>query len=220
MPNPESRKGVLFVVGALVVLLICALSYHLFDRAAINYFLAFDPTAVWIFRLLTQVGDSLYSLLPSGLFALGGYLWQRRKGVNQALERWTLRAQFLFVSVAASGLLVDLIKFVCGRARPVKLLTENLYGFYLLESSSKMTSFPSGHSNTAAAIGLVLWYLWPKSWPLGLLLTGGVMLSRVVLLKHYPSDTLAGAYVAVVTTYYIYCVFRRRFPAVFGGGER
>jgi len=61
----------------------------------------------------------------------------------------------------------------------------------------------------------VLWYQWPKSWPLGLLLTAGVMLSRVVVLKHYPSDTLAGAYLAVVTSVYLYRFFSKRYPQIF-----
>jgi undecaprenyl-diphosphatase len=135
------------------------------------------------------------------------------------LEYWKQRALFLIFAVARSGLLTDLLKFIFGRARPAKLLTENLYGFYLFETSSRMTSFPSGHSNTAATVALVLWYIWPKSWPLGLLLTAAVMLSRVVVLKHYPSDTLAGAYLAVVTTYYVFRFFQRRVPGALGRGE-
>lgn len=210
------------MAGTVFVLLLCTFSYLFFDRLAINYFLGADPSVVRIFHAITQLGDSLYPLVVGG----GLYLFCRlRQGsvlsgeVAQILERWKQRGLFLFFAVASSGLLVDLLKFLFGRARPAKLLTENLYGFYLFETSSKMTSFPSGHSNTAVATALVLWYLWPKSWPLGLLLAGGVMLSRVVVLKHYPSDTLAGAYFAVVTTFYLYHFFRRRCPAAFKGGQ-
>ncbi len=217
MPNPEPRRGLQFVAGGGLVLLCCALSYRYLDRAAIDYFLGLDPLLVSIFHAVTQLGDSLYSLL----LGVGIYLYcrlrQRTVGMrsSEVLARWRARGLFLVLAVASSGLLTDLLKFICGRARPAKLLTEDLYGFYFFETSSKMTSFPSGHSNTAAAVGLVLWYIWPRSWPLGLLLTGGVMLSRVVVLKHYPSDTLAGAYLALVTTFYLAQVFRRRYPAAF-----
>ncbi len=220
MQNPEPRRGLQFVVGLVLTLLICALSYLLFDRLAINYFLAADPSAINFFHHVTFLGDSLYSLL----IGAGLYLFCRFRQQNiqddlacLALERWKLRGLFLFSAVISSGLLVILFKYLCGRPRPIKLLTENLYDFSLFETSAKMLSFPSGHSNTAVAIALVLWYLWPKSWPIGLLLAGGVILSRVVLLKHYPSDALAGAYVAVVTTFYLHQFFRRRFPALFSG---
>lgn len=222
MQNPEPRRGLQFIVGAILVLLLCALSVLYFDRQAINYFLAADSDVVKVFRYVTLLGDALYPLLVGGVLYLFCRLWQRgtlSEKTAQIVERWKQYGLFLFLAVASSGLLVDLLKFLFGRARPTKLLTENLYGFSLFEFSSKMHSFPSGHSNTAVATALVLWYLWPKSWPLGLLLAGGVTLSRVVLLKHYPSDTLAGAYVAVVTTFYLYRFFFRRSPAVFNGGK-
>ena len=212
MQNPEPCRGLQFTVGAILVLLLCALSFLYFDRLAMNYFLAADPDLVNVFRYMTLPGDALYPLLVGGLLYIFCRLRQRKTLSEEAagvIERWKQRGLFLFLAVASSGLLVDLLKFLFGRARPAKLLTENLYGFSLFEFSSKMQSFPSGHSNTAMATALVLWYLWPKSWPLGLLLAGGVMLSRVVLLKHYPSDTLAGAYVAVVTTFYLYKFFCR-----------
>jgi undecaprenyl-diphosphatase len=221
MRNPESRRGLQFLLGGILILLLCTFSIWFFDRPAINFFLAADASEVRVFRFITQIGDSLYSLvLGAGLYLFCRFRqnFVANDRVIQTLERWKQRGLFLFLAVASSGLLVDLIKFLCGRARPTKLLTENLYGFYLFETSSRMTSFPSGHSNTAAAIGLVLWYLWPRSWPLGLLLAGSVMLSRVAVLKHYPSDTLAGAYIAVVTTFYLYQYFCRRSPAVFKRG--
>jgi undecaprenyl-diphosphatase len=218
MPNPESRRGWLLLTGGGLVLLLCAFSYRDFDRSAISYFLGADPFLISFFHALTQLGDALYSLVLGAVLYLGCRFRLRGEisaALRQSLERWQQRGLFLFVAVASSGLLTDLIKFICGRARPAKLLTENLYGFYFFETSSKLTSFPSGHSNTAAAIALVCWYIWPKSWPLGLLFTAGVMLSRVAVLKHYPSDTLAGAYLAVVTTWYLYQLFQRRFPVLF-----
>ena len=222
MQSPEVRRGLQFVIGAIFVLLLCALSFVSFDRPAALFFLAAEPNEIGIFRAVTLIGDALYPLLLAAGIYLACRLRQRfilKGGTTQLLERWKQRALFLFFAVASSGLLVDLVKVLCGRARPTKLIEENLYGFYLFETSSRMMSFPSGHSNTAAAAALVLWYIWPKSWPLGLMIAGGVMLSRVALLKHYPSDTLAGAYLALVTTYYLYRYFCRRFPE-FGGESK
>ena len=213
-PSPEKK---LLLLGLLTAL-ICTLSYFYFDRAAIEYFLAVDPEIIAAFKLLTEGGDSLYSLLIGGLAFLIGQQLLRREIIEKT-RYWAERAKiwggFLFTSVALSGLCTNLIKMLLGRARPVKLLTENLYGFQFFQVEPKLTSFPSGHSDTAMATALVLWYLWPRSWPLGLLLAVGVMLSRVAVLKHFPSDTLAGAYLAVVTTYYIQRWFKRRYPQFF-----
>jgi membrane-associated phospholipid phosphatase len=214
MQNPEKK---LLLTGILVALL-CTLSYFFFDRQAAHYFLSVDPEIIAIFRVTTEGGDSLYSLLVGGLaFLIGRNLLRGAK--TEKLRYWSERAKvwgaFLFVSVATSGLLSNLFKVVLGRSRPIKMLTENLYGFHFFEFTPKMMSLPSGHSNTAAATALVLWYLWPKSWPLGLLLFGGVALSRVALIKHFPADTLAGAYLALVTTFYIYRYFKNRFPHCF-----
>lgn len=214
MQNPEKKIW----LGGVLVLVSCTLSYFYFDRPAVHFFLAADPEAIKIFRLLTEGGDALYSLLVGGLAFLVGRKLLRGASTDK-VRYWSERAKvwglFLFVSVAASGLLCNIIKITLGRARPVKMLTENLYGFYFFEFSPKMMALPSGHSNTAVATALALWYLWPKSWPLGLLLAGSVMLSRVALIKHFPADTLAGAYLAVVTTYYIYHYFKRRYPHCF-----
>ncbi len=219
MRNPDFSKGLQFTIAGGGVLLLCALSFFYLDRRAVDFFLAIDPQVVRIFHAITQLGDALYPLSLGVVIYLFCRLRQRLTPHSAVLECWKQRALFLIFAVASSGLLTDLLKFIFGRARPAKLLTENLYGFYLFETSSRMTSFPSGHSNTAAAVALVLWYIWPKSWPLGLLLTAAVMLSRVVVLKHYPSDTLAGAYLAVVTTYYVFHFFQRRVPGALGRGE-
>lgn len=215
MPYPEPGRGRQLLWLGLLTLVACAICYLYLDRPVIRAVAALDPAVRRPFQLITQGGDSLYSLLPSGLlyvYCLWAQCRQPGEMRWELLERWKRRGQFMFIAVASSGLLVNLIKFVLGRARPFKLLHENLYGFHFFETSSKMTSFPSGHSNTAMAIALVLWYLWPKSWPLGFALALGVMSSRVMLTAHYPSDTLAGAYVAVVTTYYLALWFQRRYP--------
>ncbi len=214
MQSPEKK---LLLAGVLTAVL-CTLSYFYFDQRAIYYFLSVDPEIIAIFRVLTEGGDALYSLLVGGLaFLIGRNLLRGAR--TDKLRYWSERAKvwglFLFVSVAASGLLMNVLKVILGRARPVKLLTENLYGFHFFEFSPKMMSLPSGHSNTAVATALALWYIWPKSWPLGLLLAGGVMVSRVGLIKHFPADTLAGAYLAMVTTFYVYRYFRDRYPQCF-----
>lgn len=222
MQKTEPKRGLAFVIGTVMVLLSCALLFLQFDRRVLSSFLALEPPLSRIFYAITQAGDALYSLVPAlAVILLGSWRLRRQlpPATRQFWQCWRARAIFLFWAVASSGLLTDLIKFLGGRPRPEKWLTENLYGFYLFETSAKMQSFPSGHSNTAAAIGLTLWYIWPKSWPLGLALTLAVMTSRVALLKHFPSDTLAGAWLAVVTTFYVYRYCRTRYPAAFAQKE-
>lgn len=60
-------------------------------------------------------------------------------------------------------------------------------------------SFPSGHSAASFAAATSLATFYPKSAPLVYTLATGVAASRVHLGHHFPSDTLAGALIGIVS---------------------
>jgi lipid A 4'-phosphatase len=129
----------------------------------------------------------------------GGYL--------PALRAWgpRLRAAasvpaFLFAAVAASGLIVDLLKVVFGRARPKLLFAAGTYDFTWLGLGANYWSFPSGHAATAAALMTALWCLWPRHLLFYIALAAMVAASRVVIGAHYLSDVVMGAFIAVLVT--------------------
>jgi undecaprenyl-diphosphatase len=82
-----------------------------------------------------------------------------------------------------------LIKAASGRVRPT---TDRLPQARVLRRQPVTTSFPSGHSASAAAFATGAALELPAlAVPLGCL-AGAVMVSRVVTGAHYPSDVIAG----------------------------
>lgn len=176
------------------------------DAAIARFWHAADPDLIAVFAFLTMTGDSKYSLLPT---ALGGLfllllasIFADSRNARPCL-RLALSLLFVFAAVALSGLAVNVLKILFGRARPDLLLEAGLYGFYPPGFDADFKSYPSGHANTVFALGLALGFLMPRwRWPL-LALCGPLALSRVVVHAHYLSDVIGGAAVAVLTTFWL-----------------
>lgn len=128
-------------------------------------------------------------------------------GALPPLRRWAepMRAgaivpAFMLAAVAASGLTVDLLKVIFGRARPKLLFLDGTYDFGWLGLGADYWSFPSGHAATAAALMTALWCLWPRHLVFYVALAAAIAGSRVVTGAHYLSDGVMGAFVAVLVT--------------------
>ena len=100
-----------------------------------------------------------------------------------------------WAAVAGSWTLAEGAKYLFDRARPFAWDA----GIAPLIKTPSSSSFPSGHSATAAAGALTLSLIYPSFAPLlvpaGLL----VILSRVYLGVHFPFDVLAGAAIGLAT---------------------
>jgi membrane-associated phospholipid phosphatase len=161
--------------------------------------------APWIHHLaegVTQLGRSEYYLFPLGgaVLVLGlasGVSKDWRHRVRARAWAWVLG--FVWLSVALSGLVNDVIKLIAGRPRPN----------FAAASSAPFTfgyeyqSFPSGHTAVAFALALSLALLWPRwRWPL-LIFALAVAASRVLLSVHYLADVAGGALVAWLTVIWL-----------------
>jgi membrane-associated phospholipid phosphatase len=111
------------------------------------------------------------------------------------------RSLFVFVSVAFSGILVDLVKWVAGRYRPVMLFDQGLYGFTFFRTGYEWTSFASGHAATAFSLAAALSVLYPNGrlffFPAAIVTAA----SRIILTSHFLSDVIFGAYIGVAGVY-------------------
>ena len=195
----------------LAAVLILALAMA-FDRELAGLAQALPEPAKAVLRFITQFGQSEWYLVPSACGALGFWLASRASLTVAAERLYRLYAQlclFLFVAVASSGILVNILKVLFGRARP-KLLADEVYGFSYLRQSAEYWSFPSGHANTAVAAGLSLAFLFPRARTTLLALAIIIALSRIGVSAHFLSDVIAGGMLAVVTTYFWKDWFTRR----------
>lgn len=213
---PKAERGLLVALPLVAVACLALIAWGDLPAARLAHTLS--PGLHQVFRRLSMPGNSAYSLIPFFLLFAGLQLAARRAPGTPQGERRVQQARvflFLFVAVAVSGLACDLVKFLFGRARPKMLFGHGLYGFSFFQLSGKMTSFPSGHTNTAFALATALFLLAPRwGWlyfPLALV----VGASRVLVGAHYPSDVLAGGYLAVVVTLYVQQYFLSRGVRIF-----
>jgi membrane-associated phospholipid phosphatase len=162
------------------------------DGAAVLWFHHLGTPPPWV-ATLSEFGTSQWYLLG----ALAVYLLSRD-------SLWRARSALLFWGVAASGILVNIVKALLGRPRPEVFLEQGQYGFQFLEFQADYLSFPSGHATTIFSVATCLALFWPR-WRYAFLALAGVIAStRVVLLHHFPSDVLAGAWLGTVTVLWLY----------------
>ena len=192
----------LALVSAATTLLV-AISILAADRPLAFFFHARDHDLRSLFDFTGRLGLTYGYLTIFGL-AFVALHWG---GVLPRLRQFALPLRaisgvpaFLFLSVAASGIVVDVLKVFFGRSRPKLLFQSDLYGFTWLSWRSDHWSFPSGHSATIVALMTALWFLWPRHLLFYILVAAIVCMSRVVVGAHYLGDVLAAALIAVLTT--------------------
>lgn len=179
-----------------------------------SYFYVDIPVAQWSFAqgesfetacdTISLFGESTYYIIGSLL----GWAFYRYYRIDAYLSS---RFLFFFTAVVGSGLIVAVLKFIFGRARPWSLEKGGEYGFYFFEYDTPFVSFPSGHATTAFAIFTVLSILFPRLTWLWLAFALLMAFARIGVPDHYVSDTIAGALLGMGFTLYIAHRYRDTF---------
>jgi lipid A 4'-phosphatase len=204
--------GIGLVLVSAATTLLVVISITAVDRPLALFLHARDPDLRSLFDFTGRLGLTYGYLTIFGL----AFVTMHWGGVLPRLQRFALPLRtlsgvpaFLFLSIAASGVIVDVLKVVFGRLRPKLLFQSDLYGFAWLSWRPDHWSFPSGHSATIVALMTALWFLWPQHILFYILAAAIVCLSRVVVGAHYLADTFAGALIAVLTTHYMAQLFTK-----------
>jgi undecaprenyl-diphosphatase len=137
-----------------------------------------------VMRAFTVAGSAgaLWGFLAAAAFLLTGL------EPSRLLIPWT--------AIAASWTAAEGVKYLFDRARPFLWDTE----IAPLIKTPSSSSFPSGHSATAAAGAITLSVLYPPFAPVLVLAGLLVVLSRVYLGVHFPFDVLAGIVIGIATS--------------------
>jgi lipid A 4'-phosphatase len=201
-----ASPAIFLALGTGTVAMLVAISISLVDRPVALSLHARDSDLRSLFEHIGRLGLTYGYLTVFGLAFVvlhwGGLLPRLRRF---ALTMRALSAipAFLFLSIAASGVVVDVLKVIFGRSRPKLLFQSDIDDFSWLSWRPDHWSFPSGHATTIVALMAALWYLWPQHLLFYILTASIVAASRVVVGAHYLSDVLAGALIAVLTTHYV-----------------
>jgi undecaprenyl-diphosphatase len=186
-----SRPMTAWLVAGLVAMIVAGFA----DAAAIRLVHGSDHAAVRFMAWITNIGRSQWYLVPAGLlfFAIGLVDWSRRDARGKArLSLLFGQAAYVFASVALSGLLVNVLKIVFGRARPRLIDELGAHHFDPFTTGYLNASFPSGHATTVGAIAGILMVWYPR-WSLLFIELGlFIAATRIAAEAHYPSDVVAG----------------------------
>jgi membrane-associated phospholipid phosphatase len=174
------------------------------DVPAARYFHdAWGGTAAFhVFRIVTDLGDAtgyVVIALALVLSCRAGMRLHRLRLLAVRLQPFERTAICVLGSLAASGLVINILKPAFGRMRPRALFESGDHGFSLFAFDfHNLNSFPSGHAQTIWAVFTVLMILHPR-WRWAFAGTAiAVSVSRVVIAAHFLGDVIAGAWLGVL----------------------
>ncbi|PDT76996.1 phosphatase PAP2 family protein [Bradyrhizobium sp. C9] len=193
----SARHALLLVIvtGAVIITLMYAV-----DVAEISLMPPRGTPGLWWVKILTDFGKDEYVLSALGLLLVAVALAAAAlRGVPRAtLLGLGTRLQYLFLSIALSVAVGEVLKWIVGRGRPFVGGKANAFNFQHFAGTEAYSSFPSGHSITAFALAFAVSAVWPRARGAMLVYALIIIATRLVLLAHHPSDVVAGALVGVI----------------------
>jgi membrane-associated phospholipid phosphatase len=198
------------VLWSIALLFGATAAMFLLDATAVGWALNEPHWFRGAFEKITDLGLSGWFLFPCGFILLflaavtSPKLTASPRGILAALAA---RFGFVFLAVALPGLFVSIAKHVIGRARPYVGGHEDPFAYMPFIWRPAFASMPSGHATTAVAAAIAIGAIWPRTRTVMWLYAAAIMVSRVAVLAHHPSDVIAGALVALVGTH----ILRRSF---------
>ena len=200
------------IVIALALIAAAAASMPLLDASAVDWARGEPHWFRAAFEQVTRFGLSGWFLFPCGFILLflaavtSPHLASTAQAVLAALGA---RFGFVFLAIGLPGLFVSIVKRLIGRARPFVGGHEDPFAYVAFAWRPEFASMPSGHATTAVAAAIAIGAIWPRTRIVMWVYAVAIMISRVAVVAHHPSDVIAGALVALVGAH----LLRRWFAA-------
>jgi membrane-associated phospholipid phosphatase len=190
----------ILMLAAGTALVVIALMYAL-DAWEIAQMPKRGTPSLWWARILTDFGkdENVLGTLGALLIVIAVVAPAMHGLTRSLLLGFGTRLQYLFFAVLFPVLVGEVIKWVVGRGRPFTGGAEvNVFNFSHFAGTQAYSSFPSGHSITAAALAFGVAAVWPRTKVVMIVYAVIILATRLVLLAHHPSDVVAGALLGVI----------------------
>ena len=143
-------------------------------------------------RYLTHLGDGLMMIA----IAIAMIFFSYRNALTVA------------ICYATTSIVAQIIKHILHAPRPIQYFKDKGISIQLIEGikTHHWNSFPSGHTTTAFALGLIISYCYCQRKPffsnIGLLIIASLIgFSRIYLAQHFFEDVLGGASIGVIISF-------------------
>jgi undecaprenyl-diphosphatase len=150
------------------------------------------------FRILTDFGkDTNVLALTAVLLLAVAFVAPAMHGPSR---RWLLaigiRLQYVLFALAVPLFIGEILKWIVGRGRP--FVGASPFDFVPFAGTESHFSFPSAHAITAVALAFAVAAIWPRLRGLMIAYALLIIVTRLVLLAHHPSDVVAGATIGMI----------------------
>lgn len=180
-------------LAALACLVLSWLSLNTLDAPVIRFLAGWPhPWLTTLFDAVNFLGGAEigYAFFGASLLVL----WYRPLGA-QRIKTLARSLALGLPAVVATG---AFFKWFFSRPRPLLFLEHGSTSFRWFDYAANHTSMPSMHSGRAFCIAVALGWAFPRLRTSALAAAGLVALGRVMVLRHFPSDVLAGAGLALL----------------------
>lgn len=191
----RDHRPVPVIVPLLVVTALALWAYALLDPFVASMAHSWPAVLRIPARAVTDFAKSGWILYWSAAIILAGaavYHLSTHKTRRHVAAQAIQIASYIFISVAMSGLIANLVKRAIGRPRPEMFDDHGVFSVNPFMHDSDFESFPSGHATTAGALSMALALLFPSQRRTFLIIGFVIALARIFVAAHYPSDVVVG----------------------------
>lgn len=210
--RPAHYSQILWSVWALAWVLLTIAVLIRFDHAAGMLWGRWPTGFIQLTDFFTVFGLGGWYLIPPALLLAAANLTDWRSLSRRSLMlvyNWTCLAFLMLSAVGLAGLVVNLLKYGIGRARPVYFNDLGDLSLHPFAMDARFASFPSGHATNMGAVFAIVLLLFPQRKYIALVLALWVASTRIFVGAHYPSDTVAGFGLGIACTVGTALVFAR-----------
>tara|TARA_Y100001970_G_scaffold16576_1_gene18662 strand:+ start:39260 stop:40588 length:1329 start_codon:yes stop_codon:yes gene_type:complete len=164
------------------------------------------------FVKITELGDSLWFFSIFFALLFFSLFFKKTNLLNNSLFQYIKNFSLSgIVYLAATGIVIQLIKHLVGRPRPNHTNSFEVLEFNFFTLNSDFHSFPSGHASTIFIVCLLCGALLPRLkyffYSFGIL----VAISRVVVGAHFVTDIVGGILVSIIVYKTLNFFFQKNF---------